>query len=107
LFTGAGGSAANSIAKWNGNNWSALGTGLSGGLNGEVRALAVSGSNVYAGGWFATAGGSGANRIAKWNGNTWSALGSGISAGVILMWRRSPSQAPTSMQEVGSTLREA
>ncbi|OLD81157.1 MAG: hypothetical protein AUI33_01280 [Ignavibacteria bacterium 13_1_40CM_2_61_4] len=29
-FTTAGGSAANSIAKWNGSSWTALGAGISG-----------------------------------------------------------------------------
>ena len=40
--------------------------------------LAVSGSDLYAGGSFTNAGGSGADCIAKWNGSSWSALGSGI-----------------------------
>ena len=40
-------------------------------------ALAVSGSNLYAGGYFTTAGGSAANYIAKWDGSSWSALVSG------------------------------
>jgi hypothetical protein len=52
-FTTAGGVVANGIAKWNGSSWSALGSGM----NGEVRALAVSGSGLYAGGLFTTAGG--------------------------------------------------
>jgi hypothetical protein len=39
----------------------------------------VSGSNVYAGGPFATAGGSAAKYIAKWDGSTWTALGSGMN----------------------------
>src|SRR5439155_4621891 len=42
-----------------------------------VPALAVSGSDLYAGGAFTTAGGSAANEIAKWNGSSWSELGSG------------------------------
>jgi hypothetical protein len=65
---------ANRIAKWDGNSWSALGSGM----DFSVYALAVSGSNVYAGGGFSTAGGvSATNRIAKWNGSSWSALDSG------------------------------
>jgi hypothetical protein len=47
--------------------------------------LAVSGSNVYAGGWFTTAGGSPANYIAKWDGSSWSALGSGMNDGVFAL----------------------
>jgi len=54
--------------------WSALGTGL----NDDVYAIAISGSDVYAGGVFTTAGGNAANYIAKWNGAAWSALGTGL-----------------------------
>ena len=48
-------------------------------MNDSVYALAVSGSDLYAGGEFTTAGGSAANYIAKWNGSSWSALGSGMN----------------------------
>jgi hypothetical protein len=44
----------------------------------RVNALAVSGSTLYAGGYFHTVGGVSANYIAKWNGSAWSALGSGM-----------------------------
>jgi len=67
--------AANYIAQWNGSNWSALGSGMSG----YVLALAVSGTNLYAGGVFTTAGVVAANYIAEWNGSSWSALGSGMN----------------------------
>jgi len=81
-FTTAGGIEVNGIAKWNGNGWSALGSGMGmGGSYAGVHALAVSGSNVYAGGYFTNAGGSAANYIAKWNGSSWSALGSGMRGG--------------------------
>ena len=75
--------AANCIAKWDGSAWSALGSGM----NGYVSALAVSGTNLYAGGGFTTAGGVPANRIAKWDGSAWSALGSGMDGGGQLRWR--------------------
>ena len=79
-FTTAGGNAANRIAKWDGSSWSPLGTGLSfPGDTCSVFALAVSGSEVYAGGYFATAGSSAAKCIAKWNGSSWSPLGSGMN----------------------------
>jgi hypothetical protein len=58
IFTTAGGGAANGIAKWDGNSWSALGSGIRVDLRyPPVSALAVSGSELYAGGNFTTAGG--------------------------------------------------
>jgi len=58
-FIQAGSSDANfNIAKWNGSSWSPLGSGMAGGDNSPwVLALAVSGSDLYAGGGFTTAGG--------------------------------------------------
>jgi hypothetical protein len=82
LFATAGGSPANSIAKWNGSSWSALGLGIDSSPPPTVFALAMSGTDLYAGGSFRTAGGSPATNIAKWNGSTWSALGSGVNGGV-------------------------
>ncbi|NTV45943.1 MAG: T9SS type A sorting domain-containing protein, partial [Chlorobiales bacterium] len=74
------------IAKWSttSSSWSALGSGSNIGVGAPVRAIAVSGTDVYVGGQFVTAGGTlvSANRIAKWNGSTWSALGSGMNAQV-------------------------
>ncbi|MBN1812309.1 MAG: cadherin-like beta sandwich domain-containing protein, partial [Anaerolineae bacterium] len=68
-----------SIAKWDGSGWSALGTGT----NGEVYAIAVSGSDVCVGGWFTGAGGvPNTNYIAKWDGSAWSALGTGTNGEV-------------------------
>lgn len=69
------GISANRIAKWNGSNWSALGSGL----DGEVGAITIIGNDVYAAGSFNTAGGVTVNRIAKWNGSSWSALGTGLN----------------------------
>jgi hypothetical protein len=67
-------SGAPSIAKWDGSNWTALGSGP----EGPVEALAVSGGDLYAAGDFLNAGLSGAHYIAKWDGSKWSALGSGL-----------------------------
>jgi len=78
--------AGDYVARWNGTNWSALGSGNggNGSLNSNVDALAVSGSDVYVGGWFNDVynGGSlldAADYIAKFNtgSNLWSALDSG------------------------------
>lgn len=80
-FTSAGTctSDCNSIAKWDGSTWSAMGTGM-GGTSPTVRAMAVSGTSLYAGGYFASAGTctTGCNNIARWNGSTWSALSTGM-----------------------------
>jgi hypothetical protein len=82
-FTNAGGTSANRIAKWDGNAWSALGSGLDTSIYSRfVAVLAVSGSDLYVGGAFTAAGGVPANYIAKWNGSTWSALGSGMDSWV-------------------------
>jgi hypothetical protein len=79
LFTNAGGLTVSRIAKWDGFNWSNLGTGLSGSGNFGVNALATMGGNLYVAGSFTNAGGITANRIAKWDGTNWSAFGSGGS----------------------------
>jgi len=62
-FTNAGGSQANYIAKWDGNSWSPLGSGMN--QFGYVSALAVLGSHLYAGGSFTTAGGKASPYLAK------------------------------------------
>jgi hypothetical protein len=88
IFTRACGNATcssdnltvNNIAQWNGttSTWSALGNGV----NSNVTALAVSGSNLYVGGLFTLASGLMVNHIAQWNGSNWSALGSGVNDSV-------------------------
>ena len=60
-FIAVGNVVANHIAKWDGSAWSAFGAGM----NDDVRALAVSGNDIYAGGFFNKAGELSANRIAK------------------------------------------
>jgi len=60
-FTNAGGSAANYIAKWDGNNWATLGSGM----NSTVQALAILGGDLYAGGNFTTVGGKISGHIAR------------------------------------------
>jgi hypothetical protein len=76
-FISAGGVAVSKIARWDGQAWWPLGSGLVG--NGVINALAASGGNLYAGGTFTNMGGVTALRVAKWDGTSWSALGSGIS----------------------------
>ena len=78
-----GGVLANRIAAWNGNTWSALGSGM----NDDVYALAWDGARLYAGGSFITAGDTAAKSIAVWDGSAWSALRSGMVGSVyVLAW---------------------
>lgn len=63
-----------SIAKWDGAAWAGLGTGT----GGTIYALAVSGTNLYAGGKFITEVGTAEQSIARWDGSGWSALGTGM-----------------------------
>jgi hypothetical protein len=89
-FTTAAGAPANRIAKFDGSKWSGLGTGIYGAtavmnINAwfpTVRAISISGSDIYVGGDFSTAGGVPASNIAKWNGSSWSALGLGTNSTV-------------------------
>jgi uncharacterized protein (TIGR02145 family) len=81
IFTAVAGVSANYIASWDGNSWSALGTGMGGGpyTYPYVAALTVHDGKLIAGGAFTTAGGAQANYVASWDGNSWSPLGEGIS----------------------------
>jgi hypothetical protein len=80
------------IAKWNGSEWSALGTGIEAEL---VDGMATwddgSGEKLYVGGRFPTAGGVTANGIAAWDGVQWHAMGDGITGwneyvGAMMVW---------------------
>jgi hypothetical protein len=86
-FTSAG-SVSNTrrIAKWNGTNWQAMGTGM----DDAVFAIsAVDNSNVYVGGYFTSAGGVAiTSRIAKWNGTDWQSLSSGVNGAVLAISAR-------------------
>jgi trimeric autotransporter adhesin len=72
-FATAGGAAARNIARWDGETWSALGSGL----NGPGYALVEHGGKVYVGGTFSTAGETAGNGVAAWDAATqaWSPLG--------------------------------
>jgi hypothetical protein len=82
-FTTLGSEPIAYLAKWDGNSWSSVG----GGVNGQVRALAVDENlNLYVGGSFNQAGGDTANNIAMWDGTNWSPLedqgGNGVNNNV-------------------------
>ncbi|MCL4831997.1 MAG: hypothetical protein KJZ86_06135 [Caldilineaceae bacterium] len=70
----------NSIARWDGQEWTPLGSGLEKTYGkGEVRALAVDDSGIlFAGGQFGKAGGEVAASIAQWDGQRWRPVGSGL-----------------------------
>jgi hypothetical protein len=71
----AGGIFVNDIARWDGSEWSALGSGASSGTT----AISIDKSGyLYVGGYFDSTGGILTNNIAKWNGSEWSSLGSGL-----------------------------
>jgi len=81
-FDTVGGIAANDVAVWNGNSWSALGAGVNkipyyGFYNG-INAMAVYNNELYVAGSFDTAGGQPVNSIAKWDGTSWSSVGGGV-----------------------------
>jgi hypothetical protein len=78
-FEKVGGVTAKRIAKWDGAQWSALGSGIA---DFQVNAVCVydsgTGPNLYVGGDFTSAGGVSAHCIARWNGTSWSAVGGGL-----------------------------
>jgi hypothetical protein len=77
-FPTAGGMIVNSIATWDGSEFG----GLGGGVDGEVRALAIYDGDLIAGGGFDYAGGTPAQNIARWDGSAWYPLGSGVYDGI-------------------------
>lgn len=87
-FTHIDGVAANGIARWDGQNWHALGRGV-GKYNwedefeptGVVYSIVAAGGGIYVGGKFDIAGQVDALSVAAWDGVSWSALGAGISNG--------------------------
>jgi hypothetical protein len=88
-FSRAGSVDMNSIARWDGTDWSMVGGGIGiggGGRRPAVTALAVfddgQGPALYAAGILDVAGGPPVRNIAKWDGAAWSALGAGVGSGV-------------------------
>lgn len=77
-FTTAGGAPAPYIARWDGDSWSPLGSGM----NAPVHCLAVHDGDLIAGGEFTIAGGIAATYIARWNGSSWGPVGTGMDDAV-------------------------
>jgi hypothetical protein len=86
-FVQAGESAAASIARWDGNEWTEVGGGITG-PDPEVGAFAAFDEDgdgplplvLIAAGEFATAGGSPASSLARWDGASWSEVGGGLQS---------------------------
>lgn len=79
-FTAAGAVPANSIARWDGTAWSAMGSGMfMSSLRGDVRQLVtLQNGDLIAAGQFTIAGGVAANNIARWTGSAWAPLAAGF-----------------------------
>lgn len=75
-FMQAGGVTVNNIARWDGQEWSALAGPNSVGTNevASVAALTVYDSDLIAGGFFSEMGGLTVNNIARWNGEAWAPI---------------------------------
>lgn len=79
-FSSSGQTSINSLARWNGSEWSAVGGGLEAdGDNVVVTALDVNGPDLYVGGRFDRVGGTNARNIAVWAGmvGEWFTFGEG------------------------------
>ncbi len=87
LFTAAGRTLANRIARWDGTNWFDVGGGTMGGSSSANRVLAIAGrgSDVFVGGTFTGVGGISVSNVAKWNSFFWESMGVGFDATVSVL----------------------
>lgn len=89
-FSLASGSLARCIARWTGEQWVAIGSGMLSSFDGyvpSVEALTVlANGDLVAGGYFTSAGGVTARNVARWDGTAWHAQGTadlGNSSGAV------------------------
>jgi hypothetical protein len=75
-FKQAGSVKVNGIARWDGSQWHALGSGLG---NGIIRGMGYHNGKLYIGGSFGEVGGVYAHRIARWDGANWLGLDARIN----------------------------
>ncbi len=83
-FVRAGGLVVNGIARYDGQQWSALGQGM-GGSSIVVRDLIEFDGELYAAGSFTQAGGQTVGHVARWDGNQWQSLGNGLNNNAVAM----------------------
>lgn len=74
-FTEIGGASANYIARWDGDAWSAIGSGA----NAPILGATVYNGELVVVGEFTSIGGVSAEKVASWDGQRWRQLGSGFS----------------------------
>jgi hypothetical protein len=92
-FRYAGDVEVNNVARWDGSQWHALGSGVfNGGSSLSVNAVAALSNDVYVAGIFKSASGVNATNIARWDGAQWHAMGGG------------PSGTNTALAIVGTTI---
>jgi hypothetical protein len=84
-FQYAGGLECNKIARWDGAQWHAMGSGFSGGATGNVYAIEIYDGFLYAGGNFTHAGETKVDYIARWDGAEWVKVGHGTNGTVSSM----------------------
>ncbi len=73
-----------SIARWDGSEWAAVGTGLQGGFS---NIMAVYQGDLIAGGYFDSAGGvAGSAKLARWDGSAWSSMDAQSSSFLNSVW---------------------
>jgi hypothetical protein len=77
-FLYAGDVQVNNVARWDGTQWHALGSGVFNGGPGQfVNAVAVLNTDVYVAGLFRSASGVSATNVARWDGGQWHSMGAG------------------------------
>lgn len=79
-FSQIGGISANNIAAWDGQNWTALGSGVTG----EIYDMHYSNQKLFVAGDFYLPGDPGKRNVAYWDGNTWTGIQTGDMEGSVL-----------------------
>ncbi|MBK9639471.1 MAG: T9SS type A sorting domain-containing protein [Bacteroidetes bacterium] len=75
---------ANRIARWDGNQWHAIGTGVTGGLP-SLYAMAKYNGELYVGGNFSSINGFPSQNISRFDGVSWDSLNAGVSGFIFSM----------------------
>ncbi len=78
VFSWAGPTRVDHVARWDGERWSPLG----GGVDGPITSATRSGGDLILGGLFGAAGGARTRNVARWDGEAWSAVGEGLPGAV-------------------------